>query len=127
MPDTFGIVKSLHLACAALSVTGFVLRGVWELRGSPLRQARATRILPHINDTLLFGAGLWLLFATSQYPAQQPWLAVKLVAIVVYILLGMVALKRGRTPAIRATAFVVALTVFGYIVVVAVTRSPWPG
>ena len=126
MPDTFVIIKSLHLACAVLSISGFMLRGLWMWRGSNLLQARVTRILPHINDTLLFGAGFWLLIASAQYPAQHPWLATKLVAIVVYILLGMVALKRGRTARVRALAFVGALATFGYIVAVALTRSPWP-
>jgi uncharacterized membrane protein SirB2 len=124
--DTVALVKPLHLATAVLSIGGFVLRGLWMLRGSPLLRHRLTRILPHVNDTLLFGAGLWLLFTTAQYPTQQPWLAAKLTALVVYILLGMVALKRGRTPAIRATAFVAALAVFGYMVAVALTRSPLP-
>jgi uncharacterized membrane protein SirB2 len=126
MADSFTFIKQLHLACAALSIGGFVLRGVWMLRASPLLKARLTRILPHVNDTLLFGAGLWLMVTTRQVPDQHPWLTAKLIAIVVYILLGMVALKRGRSPRIRAAAFVAALTTFGYIVAVALTRSPWP-
>ena len=126
MPDTFTVVKSVHLACAALSLGGFLLRGIWMLRGSSLLHARLTRVLPHVNDTLLFGAGLWMLFVTAQYPTQYPWLVAKLVAVVVYILLGMVALKRGRDARIRAAAFAAALLVFGYIVAVALTRSPVP-
>lgn len=126
MPDSFTIVKTLHLACAALSIGGFVLRGYWMWRSSPLLNARATRILPHVNDSLLFGAGLWLMVGSSQYPNQHPWLTAKLITIVVYILLGMVALRRGRTPAVRLAAFVAALVVFGYIVAVALARSPWP-
>jgi uncharacterized membrane protein SirB2 len=126
MPDSFSIIKALHLTCAVLSIGGFVLRGVWMLRGSTLLQARLTRILPHVNDTLLFGAGLWLMVTTRQYPDQHPWLTAKLIAIVAYILLGMVALKRGRTPLMRAAAFCGALSIFGYIVLVALTRSPWP-
>ena len=126
MLESVAYVKPLHLATAALSIGGFVLRGLWMLRRSPLLEARLTRILPHINDTLLFGAGLWLLFATAQYPHQQPWLAAKLVALVIYVLLGMVALRRGRSHAIHITAFVAALAVFGYIVAVAVLRTPLP-
>jgi uncharacterized membrane protein SirB2 len=118
MTDTYTIIKTLHLACAAVSISGFVLRGFWLWRGSRLLQARATRLLPHINDTLLFGAGVWLVIASG--------LIAKLAAIVVYILFGMVALKRGRTPAVRRMAFVAALGVFGYIVAVALTRMPWP-
>ena len=125
MLETVAYVKPLHLATAALSLGGFVLRGLWMLRDSPLRRARLTRILPHVNDTLLFGAGLWLLFATAQYPHQHPWLVAKLVAIIVYILLGLLAFRSQRR-AVRAAAFFAALAVFGYIVAVAFTRTPLP-
>ena len=118
MPDTLIVVKTVHLLAAALSLAGFVLRGVWMLRDSPLRRAPLVRVLPHVNDSLLLGAGLWLLLATAQYPTQQPWLAAKLVAVVVYILLGMLAF-RGRHRKVRAAAF-------GYIVAVAVLRTPLP-
>ena len=125
MPNTLSVIKTIHLLAAALSLAGFVLRGVWMLRDSPLRRARLTRILPHVNDSVLFGAGLWLLFATAQYPTQQSWLAAKLVAIIIYILLGMLAFRsRGRTT--RIAAFFTALAVFGYIVAVALTRTPLP-
>jgi uncharacterized membrane protein SirB2 len=126
MIESIAYIKPLHLVCATLSLAGFVLRGVWMWRDSPLLHARLTRILPHVNDSLLFGAGLWLMVVTAQYPDQQSWLAAKLVAIVIYILLGMLAIKRGRRPALRRASFVAALAVFAYIVTVAHTRSPWP-
>jgi len=119
-------IKAVHVVCATLSICGFVLRGFWMLRGSSLLHARPTRILPHLNDSVLFGAGLWMLVATAQYPMQHAWLAAKLVAIVVYIVLGMVALRWGRTRMLRAAAFSGALLTFLYIVLVAITRTPVP-
>ena len=124
MADSYSVIKTLHLTCAALSISGFVLRGYWMLRGSALLEARPTRILPHVNDTLLFGAGLWLMVASGQYPTQHPWLFAKLLAIVIYVLLGMLALKPGRPMALRATCLILAVVVFGGIVALAVTRSP---
>jgi uncharacterized membrane protein SirB2 len=59
-------------------------------------------------------------------PFVFPWLTAKVLALVVYILLGSVALKRGKSLAIRATAYVAALLVFGYIVAVALTKNPLP-
>jgi uncharacterized membrane protein SirB2 len=63
---------------------------------------------------------------SGQSPGNHPWLMAKLCALVAYIVLGTIALKRGKTLAVRASAFVAALLVFAYIVAVAVTRQPWP-
>jgi uncharacterized membrane protein SirB2 len=100
-----------------------VLRGFWKLTDSPLLRRRWVRIAPHVNDTVLLAAGLWLAFSIRQYPFVHGWLTAKLLAILVYIGLGMVALRFGRTPAVRSTAFIAALAVFLYIGGVALTRS----
>jgi uncharacterized membrane protein SirB2 len=65
-----------------------------------------------------------MLVISAQLPFAQGWLTAKLIGLVVYILLGMMALKRGRTRKVRAVFFVAALTAFAYIVSVALTRSP---
>jgi len=121
------LVKWLHVGCAALTITGFAVRGIWTLQGSPRLAQRWVRIAPHGVDTLLLLSALWLVVATQQYPFVQSWLTAKIVALVAYIGLGMVALRRGRTRAQRAAAFVLALLVFGYIVAVALTRQVIPG
>jgi uncharacterized membrane protein SirB2 len=102
-----------------------MLRGLWMLRQSPLLQHRLTRILPHVIDTVFLLSGIGLV-AVLQIPVSDaPWLIAKIVALVVYILLGTVALKRGRTPAIRQVSFVLALAAFAYIVGVAIYKTPW--
>ncbi|APZ41708.1 SirB2 family protein [Acidihalobacter ferrooxydans] len=121
----FWLLK-LHVASALLSISGFALRGIWMLRGSSLLQARATRVLPHIVDTFLLASGVGLVFTLHLYPTQQPWLAAKLVGLVFYIVLGMIALKRGRTRGIRAGAWVAAIAVFFYILAVAATKQVVP-
>jgi uncharacterized membrane protein SirB2 len=63
---------------------------------------------------------------SHQYPGQQPWLTAKLAALVGYIVLGSIALKRGRTKGQRQAAFVAALALFFYIGMVAVTKRPFP-
>jgi uncharacterized membrane protein SirB2 len=40
------------------------------------------------------------------------------------VVLGAVALKRGRTRSVRLAALLAAMGVFGYIVSVAVTKQP---
>lgn len=121
------LLKTVHVTCAALSLSGFALRGAWMLRGSPLLHARLTRILPHIIDTTLLGSALWLAFRIEQYPFVHAWLTAKVLALLAYIVLGTVALKRGKTKTVRAVTFVLALAVFLYIVAVARTHNPLPG
>ncbi|MGZ5199788.1 MAG: SirB2 family protein [Telluria sp.] len=119
------LLKHFHMTCAALSGTFFLVRGQLMLAASPMLQRRWVKTLPHIVDSLLLASAIGLAVWSHQYPGQMPWLTAKLCALVAYILLGGVALKYGRTKAIRATAYVAALATFGYIVAVAVTKNPF--
>ena len=116
-------IKHLHMTCAALSGTFFFIRGIWMLRDSPRLQQRWVKTSPHIIDTVLLGSALTMAVWSSQYPFVQNWLTAKLLALVAYILLGTIALKRGKTKTVRTIAFVAALAVFAYIVKVAITRQ----
>ncbi|TQV85718.1 regulator SirB [Exilibacterium tricleocarpae] len=120
-----GTLKIIHMSCALLALAGFTLRGVWMLADSPLLQRRWVKIAPHIIDTLLLGSALVLAVQMHLSPTQQPWLLAKILALVLYIGLGTVALKRGKTKTVRGVAWVAALMVFGYIMVVATIKSPW--
>jgi len=118
------IVKQVHVLCATLSIAGFALRGVLMLRDSALLQSRIARAAPHVVDTLLLASAVVLSWQSAQYPFAQGWLTAKLLALVAYIVLGTVALKRGRTKGVRAAALALALLAAFYIVSVAVTRDP---
>ena len=120
----YGTLKAVHIACAILSVGGFAARGALMLRGSALLDARFVRIAPHIVDTVLLASAVALAWQSGQYPFAQNWLTAKLLALVAYIGLGTVALKRGRSRRVRAGAFVLALATALYIVTVALARSP---
>lgn len=119
-------LKHFHMGCAAASGSLFLLRGVWMLRTSPLLQQRWVKIVPHLVDTALLASAVTLAVWSGQYPFAQGWLTAKVVALLGYIVLGTIALKRGRTPAIRAGAFIGALALFGYIVAVALTKQAIP-
>ena len=87
------------MALAALSLALFSLRGCWMLIESPRGQARWTRVVPHVIDTVFLATGIWLAVRIGQYPFVQPWLTAKVLALVAYIVLGSIALKRGPTRA----------------------------
>lgn len=118
------LLKHFHMSCAALSGSFFFIRGQWMLASSPMLQRRWVKTVPHIVDSLLLASAVGLAVWSHQYPGQMPWLTAKLVALVAYILLGAVALKYGKTRALRAAAYVAALATFGYIVAVAITKNP---
>ena len=118
--------RSLHLATIALTLALFVLRGAWMMADSPRLQARWVRIVPHVNDTLLLSSGIALAVLVQQYPLVHGWLTAKFFALIAYILLGTIALKRGKTKAQRVAAWIAALLVFGYMVAVAMAHDPFP-
>jgi uncharacterized membrane protein SirB2 len=80
------------------------------------------RVVPHVNDTLLFAAAVYL----ATFHGFQPWIVAKLVALVAYILIGTIAIRRGPTKPVRIAAWIVAQLVFLYIIAVAVTKHPLP-
>lgn len=120
-------VKIIHLTCVVLSGAGFVLRSAWMWQGSRWLEARPTRILPHVIDTVLLGSAIVLAVRIQQYPFVHAWLTAKVLALLAYIVLGSIALRRGASRRIRIVSALAAMAVFGYIVAVAMTRSPLPG
>lgn len=117
-------LKHFHITCVVLSVVGFALRGAWALAGSPLARARLTRVLPHVVDSCLLLSAIGLAWMAGQYPFVHGWLTAKIVGLLAYIGLGMLALKPGRPLALRSGAFVAALATFSWIVSVALSKNP---
>ena len=91
--------------------------------GSSKLQLKWVKVAPHIIDTCLLLSAISLAILLQISPFVHEWLMVKITGLVVSIVLGTVALKRGKTKAIRTSAFVLALLTFGYIAKVAVTKS----
>ena len=118
------MLKYAHMVAAVTSISGFMLRGYWMLVDSKKLQQPVARIAPHIIDTVFFLAGIGLIWLLHLEPLKQPWLIAKFTGLIVYVLLGTIAIRRGPTKQIRTIALVGAVAVFAYIVGVALTRSP---
>ena len=116
--------KHAHMMFAVISGLFFLIRGVWMLVDSPRLMQRWVKILPHVNDTLLLICAIALMVQIEQYPFVHGWLTAKVVALLFYIGLGVVALKRGKTKAIRTGAFVAALLCYLYMMSVAFNHHP---
>jgi uncharacterized membrane protein SirB2 len=107
-----------------LTISGFILRGYWMMAQSDKLQLKVTRIAPHIIDTLFLLSGIALVWILHLNVFSESWLLAKFAGLIVYIVLGTFAIKRGPTLQIRIIAFVGALAVFAYIVGVALAKSP---
>ena len=127
MQSIYEFTKVINITTALLSISGFILRGVWMLNSSSLLQNRWVKIVPHINDTILLVAAIILVILTAQYPGPTTWINIKIIALIIYILLGTIALKRGKTKPMRITAWVLAILIFIYMfeVVISKTVQPW--
>ncbi|MGA2551603.1 MAG: SirB2 family protein [Burkholderiaceae bacterium] len=119
------VAKQLHVTFVALSFIGFFARGVMMLLDSSLRNTRLIRIGPHVIDTLLLLSAVYLAYVVLQTQGRHLWLLSKLIGLVLYVGLGVVALKRGRTKTVRFMVWLLALAVFAWIASVAFSKNPW--
>lgn len=122
--EHYFLIKHLHITAAALSITLFVVRAWWSVKESPWLNVRWVKILPHLIDTVLLGLGVTLVVLLSIWPWQLPWLGAKLLALLAYIGIGTIAIKRGATPTVRGVAAVIAVSIFIYMVGAAMRHSP---
>ncbi|MFT7219813.1 MAG: putative membrane protein SirB2 [Candidatus Azotimanducaceae bacterium] len=113
----------LHIGSVCLSGAFFLIRGLWMMAENPALQQKWVRISPHVIDTVLLLSSISLCVISGQYPFVEGWLTVKLIALFAYIGLGVFALKRGKTKAIRSGFFAAAILTFVFMVSVAFTRD----
>lgn len=124
MAQWYLALRQWHIGLAILSVSIFTTRGLLMLAGSPQVQNAVLRYTSYTVDLLLLTAALMLMSVIHQYPGTSHWLTVKVALLVVYIVLGSLALKRGRTQRTRTVAFVAALLTVGFLYSVARAHHP---
>ncbi len=119
------IIKHLHITLAFASICFFCVRFAWSISNSAQLQQKWVRVFPHIVDTLLLSLGLYLMIVMKLWPTEHPWLATKLIALVVYILLGTFAIKRGKTKIVKWGTGILAILVYVYMINVAISHNPY--
>lgn len=120
----YGVLKTIHESAVTLSFAGFFARGIGMLRDAAWVKQRVAKTLPHLVDTVLIVSAVWLAWLLRLTPSNAPWISAKIAGLLVYIGVGMVALRFGRTKGVRASAWVLAMLVFAWIVSVAITKDP---
>lgn len=121
---SYALIKMIHISSVITSFLLFFLRGIWLIKDSPNLRQRWVKILPHVIDTILLTSAITLAIKIQQSPLSDPWLTAKVTGILIYIGLGMVAMRFGKTRQTRISAWIAAECVFIYIVMVALTKSP---
>ncbi len=119
--NTYMIFKHIHMTAALASGAFFLLRGLWMMQESSLFNARLVRVLPHIIDTILLVSALVLVGMMGKFPV---FVLVKVVALFVYIALGMMAFRFLKSWGGRVFMFFSALVVYAFIVSVAISKHP---
>jgi uncharacterized membrane protein SirB2 len=121
--EFYAQIKWVHVAAVLFSGALFAFRGAAMLAGARWYMAAPLRYLSYTVDTVLLTAALMLATILHQYPFVHGWLTTKVLLLVVYVVLGSYALKRGSTR-VRARAYVAALLVFAFIISVARAHDP---
>lgn len=125
--ELYIFIKTLHISCAIISISGFCLRTILKLKQSSYLQAKWVRVLPHINDSLLLISAVYLATTIKQSPLEHSWLTAKVIALFVYIGLGMMVMRFAKNNKQRFFAFLLAVACFVYIACVALSHSPTIG
>lgn len=92
-------VKYSHQIFVTITILLFNIRFfmLWRHPEKPL--AGIWKAMPHLNDTMLLFTGLWLIKITHFSPFNAPWLGMKILLLLVYIVLGMIMMRsRPRSP-----------------------------
>lgn len=119
-------IKLIHVVCAYLTGAGFLLRGIWALAGTPLAQHRLTKTLPHIIDSVLLAAALFMLFSWSISLSDSPWLIAKIIALLAYIAFGLLMLRWAQSTRARLVGLLGGLATYAYIIAVAHSKAVLP-
>lgn len=121
---SYAALKMIHVTSVVLSYLLFSLRSMWMMRGSAVLQQRWVKITPHVVDTILLVSAITLAVQIQQDPINDSWLSAKVAGLLIYIGLGMMALRFAKTRKMRISAWIAAQAAFLYIVLVALTKNP---
>lgn len=124
MIEFYPQIKMIHIALALLSGGLFAVRGAGVLAGMRWPHWLPVRWTSYAIDTSLLTAALMLLTVLPGAVFANGWLTAKLVLLVVYVVLGVFAIKRARTKTTKAICYVAALATFGMVYTIARAHHP---
>ena len=117
-------LKTIHQTAVLLSVSGFFARGLAGLLGANWVRSRLAKTLPHLVDSVLLLSALLLAWTLRLSPGAAPWLMAKIAGLLLYIALGVLALRPGLALPLRCSAWLAALICYAWIASVALSKNP---
>jgi uncharacterized membrane protein SirB2 len=124
MIEFYPQIKWVHIAAVLCSGSLFFIRGCMLLNNMKLAMAAPVRYLSYCIDTVLLTAALMLLTLLPTAMFANGWLWLKVFLLLVYIVLGSFALKRGHNRKQRTIFFIAAVLVFAFVISVARAHHP---
>jgi len=124
LPELYPLARATHITLVLTSGALFVARGLGVLRGARWAMVPSVRSLSYTIDTALLGAALLLLTILEINPFAVPWLSTKIGLLLLYIVLGTLALKRAPTKPLRAVSLIAALLCYAFMLSVAFAHHP---
>ena len=120
----YPLLLKTHLGLVVASVGLFSVRALAALQGQGWPLHKAWRRASEGVDTALLtaGAGLWWLLQLN--PLHTPWFGLKLGLLLVYIALGMVAMRSTASPPVRAMGLLAAWLCVAFMASIALARHP---
>jgi uncharacterized membrane protein SirB2 len=125
MIEFYPQIKAVHVAMVLASGGLFLLRGLLAWNGP--RQGSVHSLLRFASwsvDTTLLTAAMMLLTFLPHAMFSNGWLAVKLLLLPAYVVLGALALRSTRSDARRRLCLVAAVLVYGFMLGVARAHQP---
>jgi uncharacterized membrane protein SirB2 len=122
----YHMLKLAHVAAVVISGSLFIYRYARLSMHPDQPLPKALKVLPHINDTVLLSCAIGMLSLIGQNPLTIPWLLAKIVALLVYIALGIICMRSPPGSRHQAVSFVAAMSVFAYIVLVGLSKHAIP-
>ncbi|MDH5632351.1 MAG: SirB2 family protein [Gammaproteobacteria bacterium] len=122
----YPVLLTVHVSAVAVSISLFILRGIWMMQQSPMLARKWVRVAPHVSDTVLIASAGLLAAAIGQYPFVNDWLTAKFILMFLYIGFGYFAINHGHNRGSRIINGATAIVILVYIVSVAITHNPFP-
>lgn len=124
MVEFYPQIKQFHIFVALLSGAIFAIRGACMLASATWPRTLPVRWLSYAVDTALLTAALMLLTILPWAMFSNGWLLMKVTLVVIYVVLGVLTMRRGRSVRQRALTYALALLVFGAIYSIARAHHP---
>lgn len=122
----YDLLKLAHVTCVVISGSLFIYRFARMTARPTLPLSKTLKVVPHINDTILLGCALGMLYVAGINPFTTPWLFAKILALLAYIVIGAICMRSTPGSKQQTVSFVAAISVFAYILLVGLSKQVIP-